>query len=84
MNVSVVGVAEAAIAIEKLVAADTLPSGSVAVTLKLKGLPVAVVGVPPITPVAPFRVRPGGSEPEDTAQTYGGPVPPVAVRVWGE
>jgi hypothetical protein len=74
-------VVEAAMAIEKLCADDTLPAGSVAVTLKLNGLPVAVVGVPPITPVDAFSVSPGGKEPEETAQVYGGPMPPVAVRV---
>jgi hypothetical protein len=40
----------------------------------------AVVGVPPITPVAD-KLRPAGSVPEDTHQLYGA-VPPVAVSVW--
>ena len=51
------------IAIERLCAADTFPV-EVAVTLKVKGLPVVVVGVPLIRPVAGVSVRPGGSVPE--------------------
>ena len=72
----------AAIVIEKLCEADDLPAKSVAITLKLKGLPTAVLGVPLIVPVKGVSVSPGGSKPEDTAQVYGGPPPPVAVRVW--
>jgi hypothetical protein len=40
----------------------------------------AVVGVPPITPVAD-KLKPAGSVPEDTHQLYGA-VPPVAASVW--
>jgi hypothetical protein len=40
----------------------------------------AVVGVPPITPVAD-KLRPAGSVPEDTHQLYGA-VPPVAASIW--
>ena len=68
------------IAIEKFCAADDFPAESVAVTLKKKGLPVTVVGVPLITPVAWFSASPGGREP-DNVQVYGGPTPPVAVSV---
>jgi hypothetical protein len=67
VRVSVVGDAVAAMVIDRLCAAETLPAVSVAVTLKLNGLPVAVVGVPLIAPVAVFSVKPGGNEPEATA-----------------
>jgi hypothetical protein len=67
VNVTVTGVVEAAITIEKLCAAETLPAVSLAVTVKLNGLPVIVLGDPLIAPVAVFSVRPGGSEPEATA-----------------
>ncbi len=49
---------------------------SVTVTVKENG--PAVVGVPLITPVVVFRVRPAGSDPEANAKVYG-PVPPVTV-----
>jgi len=38
------------------------------VTLKLKGLPVEVVGVPLTTPEEIFSESPGGSDPLVTAQ----------------
>jgi hypothetical protein len=39
------------IAIDRLRGAEVLPALSVTVTLKLKGLPVALVGIPSIVPV---------------------------------
>ncbi len=42
---------------------DVLPPLSVTVTLKLNRLPVAVVGVPLITPVEVLRPNPGGKLP---------------------
>ena len=50
---------------------------SVAVTVKL-AVP-AVVGVPEITPVAPARAKPVGSEPAVTDQVMGA-APPVDVK----
>ena len=73
------GVEGAMIEIEKLCGADTRPNASFAVTLKLKGLPTAVVGTPLIWPLTSTSVSPGGSEPDDTFQAYG-PPPPVAVN----
>lgn len=49
---------------------------SVTVTVKLKGLPVAVVGVPLIAPEE-LRLKPGGKVPPVWAQVYGG-IPPDA------
>jgi hypothetical protein len=50
-------------------------------SLNVRGVNIPdVVGVPPITPVAEFNVKPGGSEPVFTDQVYGS-VPPVAVKV---
>jgi hypothetical protein len=43
-------------------------------------VPVAV-GVPEITPVAAFRVRPAGRVPAEIDHVYG-IEPPVAARVW--
>jgi hypothetical protein len=51
---------------------------SVTCTVKLKG-PVAV-GVPEIRP-AEERLRPGGRDPENSAQVYGA-VPPADERLW--
>jgi hypothetical protein len=39
------------------------PALSLTVTLKRNGLPVVVVGVPPITPVLGLRLKPGGRAP---------------------
>src|SRR5579859_2207470 len=44
---------------------------SVACTVKLKGLPVLVFGVPEITPVLGTKVSPGGSEPALILQVMG-------------
>jgi hypothetical protein len=73
------GVEGAMIEIEKLCGADTLPNASLAVTLKLKGLPTAVVGSPLIWLLTASSVSPGGSEPEANFQAYN-PTPPVAVN----
>ena len=51
---------------------------SVAVIVKL--LVPGTVGVPEITPVAEFRVRPAGRNPDVTANVYG-LTPPEAVMV---
>src|SRR5436189_42586 len=67
-------------AIESGCAGDVAPLLSLTVTLKVKGLPVAVVGVPLITPVAEFSVSPGGSDPVAVQLPYGG-VPPPAAKV---
>ena len=40
-----------------------------------------MVGVPLITPLAGFRLRPAGSDPENSDQVKL-PAPPVAVAVW--
>jgi hypothetical protein len=48
-------------------------------TVKLD-VPVAV-GVPEMTPVVAFKVRPAGSAPAMMLQVYGG-VPPMACKVW--
>ena len=50
---------------------------SVTCTVKLAPLPV---GVPLLTPVAGFQLRPAGTLPEMTDQMYGG-VPPTAIRL---
>ncbi len=39
------------------------------------------VGVPAITPVLALRASPGGKEPEEMLQAYGG-TPPEAPNVW--
>ena len=53
---------------------------SVAVTVKVKlaGCPVAIVGVPVISPVAVFKLNPLPSEAGDQVMA---PTPPVAVRI---
>ena len=48
---------------------------------KRAGLPVAVVGVPPIAPVPAFSVSPGGNIPPLTVQLLYGTEPPAAVSV---
>lgn len=49
------------------------------VTRKVGVSTSAAVGVPLITPVEAFRVKPGGRCPRVIAQVYG-PVPPVAAN----
>ena len=53
---------------------------SAACTVKLNGLPVDVVGVPVIAPVAVFRESPGGNEPTVTDHVIG-VAPPVEASV---
>src|ERR1039458_5203423 len=51
------------------------------VTLKLSGVAVTTVaGVPLISPLEVFKVKPAGNVPEINCQAYA-PVPPVAVSV---
>ena len=64
----VVTVTPGAMAMDSDCAGEVVPLLSLTVTLKLYGLPTAEVGVPPITPVVAFRLRPGGSEPAATNQ----------------
>jgi hypothetical protein len=54
--------------IESALAGDVLPAVSLTVTLKLKGLPTALDGVPLITPLDALSVRPVGSDPVLTVQ----------------
>jgi hypothetical protein len=68
-------------AMDSAFAADVLPPLSLTVTLKLKGLPAAVVGVPLIAPVSGLSVRPGGSDPLLIVQLVYGGDPPDAARV---
>jgi hypothetical protein len=49
---------------------------SVALAVKEKGLPTAVVGVPVTAPEAVFRLKPGGSDPGVIENVYGD-APPV-------
>jgi hypothetical protein len=49
--------------------------------VKLGGVVVEEVGVPVISPVVALRLKPVGSEPEETLQVKGD-VPPVGVRIW--
>lgn len=59
-----------------LVAVCEAESATLAVKLKVP----TVVGVPEITPVAVLSDNPGGREPEEIDQVYGG-VPPLAESV---
>jgi hypothetical protein len=59
---------------------EVAPLLSFTVTLKLKGLPVALVGVPVITPVDALRERPGGRDPVVTVHELYGETPPVAAK----
>jgi hypothetical protein len=45
---------------------DVVPALSLTVTLKLNGLPAALVGVPLIAPVETLSERPGGNDPAVT------------------
>jgi hypothetical protein len=58
-----------------------LESVTETVKVKLGGVVVVDVGVPVISPVVVFKVKPVGSEPEETLQAKGG-VPPVTDRIW--
>lgn len=55
---------------------------SAALIVKLKGLPVAVVGVPEMTPVVAFKDNPPGSAPIVTLQLIGAMPPPLVCNVW--
>ncbi len=70
-----------AIAIENGCGCEVAPALSFRVTLKVKGLPSALVGVPLIAPVDAFSIKPGGSPPALTDQLLYGGVPPLAVKV---
>ena len=56
-------------------------SESVAVTVKLTWPTDVPLGVPEITPVAAFNVRPAGRLPVVTDQVMGA-IPPVDCKVW--
>ena len=59
--------------IDRLCGTELPPTLSLTVTLNDTGLPAALVGVPLISPVAAFKVKPAGSAPELTVQPlYGG------------
>jgi hypothetical protein len=60
---------------------DVVPALSLTVTLKLNGLPAALLGVPLIVPVEVLRVRPGGKDPMVTVHELYGVAPPVADNV---
>ena len=81
----VVATESGAVAIEMLSACVEVCCGvpeSAAFTVKPNGLPVAVVGVPLITPVLAFRPKPGGNEPAVMLQVIG-TIPPLLVsKVW--
>jgi len=53
---------------------------SASVTVTVKFVVPEAVGVPEITPVAPFKINPAGKLPVVTAQLYG-VMPPVACKV---
>jgi len=75
------GVGAGAIVIDKLCAGEVLFALSCTVTLKTKGLPAAVAGVPLMTPVAALSVNPGGNDPETTVQFWYGGTPFAAASV---
>jgi hypothetical protein len=55
-------------AIERACGAEVSPTLSLTVMLKPNGLPVALEGVPLITPLEAFSDKPGGNEPTLTVQ----------------
>jgi hypothetical protein len=57
-----------AIAMDRGFGGDVALALSLTVTLKVKGLPVVLDGIPAITPVEAFSVRPLGSDPAPTVQ----------------
>src|SRR5437588_11465737 len=63
------------------VKAVALESVAVTVNVKLGGVVVAEVGVPVISPVVAFKLKPAGSEPVEMLQVNGA-VPPEAERIW--
>ena len=58
-----------------------LESVTITVNVKLGGVVVEEVGVPVISPVVAFKLKPVGSEPVETLQVNGA-VPPEAERIW--
>jgi len=54
--------------IERLCADEICPLLSLTVMLKLKGVPAEELGVPLITPMDEFKLRPGGRDPDATVQ----------------
>ena len=62
-------------------AVGTLESVTVMVNVELGGGVVVDVGVPVISPVVVFKLKPARSAPEETLQVRGA-VPPVTVRIW--
>lgn len=60
-------------------AAVWVPEESVAWTAKV--LCPAELGVPEITPVVVFSVKPAGRVPDDSAHAVNTPLPPLAARV---
>lgn len=67
-------------AIEMLNCFATEVSGALSVTVKEGVLIATVVGVPEITPVEVFKVKPAGKVPAEFAQDVYVPVPPVACK----
>lgn len=65
---------------DRAFAGETPPTLSATVTLN-EDVPVPV-GVPLMTPVAAFSVKPAGSDPLLTVQLLYGGIPPVAPNVW--
>jgi hypothetical protein len=66
----------------RLCGAETPLAESATVTVKLKGLPEVLDGVPAITPVLELSDRPGGSDPDVSDQPLYGGVPPRAESDW--
>jgi len=58
-----------------------LESVTVIANVRLGGVVVEEVGVPVISPVVAFKLKPAGSEPVETLQVNGA-VPPEAERIW--
>ena len=58
-----------------------LESVTETVKVKLGGVVVVDVGIPVISPVVAFKLKPLGSEPAETFQAKGD-VPPVTTRIW--
>ena len=62
-------------------AVGTLESVTVMVKVELGGGVVVDVGVPVISPVVAFRLKPAGSATDEALQVKG-EVPPVTLRIW--
>jgi hypothetical protein len=74
------GVTAAAMVMLRLLLAVRADGAVESVACKVNVAVPAAVGVPPIWPVAAFKVKPPGSAPELTDHEYG-VVPPVADKV---